>query len=359
MTARAEDKPPIVWDKDAHVGGGFKGLLELNNGDILAAETVGVKPSGQRIICRKCADYGLTWSFYGEIVREETPADMGDGHMIQLHNGDLLYSYRHNYGWGPAEKRDYRLRVAISKDGGRHWQPHSEVANSVGREYGLWSSFLLEKMDGTLQCYYDDEYTPADNGFLHHQWLTVKTWDPAVKQWTKPVTVSRAHDPKDLSRDGMPTVVELSKNHLLCAFETVQVNPPNRGVLMTVTSDDGGKTWSWQKAERHLLYQPKDINFNALAPWMIELSDGRLLCVFTTDEDRKEPGVAATGVLSQDLKYVISRNKGCTWSAPLLIDGNYPCYFPGVCELKQGKRKGSLLVQYWGNLGNTMKSGRF
>jgi len=359
LACAAAERPPIEWDQTAHAGGGFKAPLELSNGDILAVETERTQPQGQRIVCRKSADGGLTWHFYGEIVRDESPADMGDGHIIQLRNGDILYSYRHNVAWGPAENRSYRLEVAISKDGGRHWRHHSEVAESLGCEYGLWSTFLLEKRDGTLQCYYDDERTPADNGLPRHQWLTMKTWDPKSGQWTNPVTVSRAHNPEHLSRDGMPTVVEVAKNKLLCTLETVQVAPPHRGLLMSVTSEDGGKSWSWTKAERKLLYQPKDINYNALAAWTITLSDGRLLCVFTTDEDRTEPGVPATGVLSQDLKYMISRDKGRTWSKPALIDANYPCYFPGVCELLHAKQPGSVLVQYNGSLGHTAKMGRF
>ncbi len=158
-------------------------------------------------------------------------------------------------------------------------------------------------------------------------------------------------------RDGMCSVVEVSKNKLLCAFETVHVAPPHRGPPMSVTSDDGGKTWSWSKAERRVLYQPRDADFNALASWMIMLSDGRLLCVFTTDEDRKKPGVASTAVLSQDVKYIISRDKGRTWSKPALIDAYYPCYFPGVCELLHARQPSTILVQYNGSLGQTAKFG--
>lgn len=358
MCSADTGRSPIAWDKVAHTGGGFKAPLELKSGDILANETVGIKPQGQRIICLKSADQGAAWSFYGEIVRDEQPADMGDGHMIQLRNGDLLYSYRHNRAWGPAEKREYRLEVAISKDGGRHWQHHSEVADSLGCPYGLWSTFLLEKQDGTIQCYYDDERTPADHGFLYHQWLTMKTWNPKSEEWVNPVTVSRAHDPKHLSRDGMCSVVEIARDKLLCALETVQVTPPNRGVLRTVTSGDGGKTWSWQKEERHLLYQPKDTNYNALAPWITQLSNGSLLCVFTTDEDRKEPGVPATGRLDQDVKCMLSRDRGRTWAGPFPVNADYPCYFPGVCELLHGKQKGFVLVQYSGRLGHTLVNGR-
>gem|GEM_PF-652713 len=337
--------PPIVWDRRTSPAGGFKAPVELANGDILAARTEGVPSGGVSIFAYRSTDGGKTWSRFGEIVHSDEPGiDIGDGHLMRLRNGDVLHSYRRNL----VREHKFRLEVAISRDNGATWQPHSEVARAAGEFRGLWSTFLLEKSDGTLQCYYDDEDTPSRNGFHRHQWLTMKTWDPRSKAWVNPVTVSRAHNPAHLSRDGMCSVVELSKDRLFCAFETVQTHPPHRGMLMYVTSDDGGKTWSWQKKERDLLYQPPNPDFNALACWMIKLSTGDLLCVFTTDEDREKPGVAATGVMDQSLKYIISRDGGKTWSRAAMIDPDHPIYFPGVCELRYGEHKGSVLVQYSG-----------
>ena len=345
----------ITWSGQSHAGEGFKCPLELRNGDILVSRTVGVPSGGVSIVCFRSTDGGLTWSRFSDIVHsDEQGIDIGDGHMIQLRNGDILHSYRRNL----VSRHTYRIEVAISQDNGATWKPHSEVARSEGEFRGLWSTFLLEKNDGTLQCYYDDEDTPSQAGFHRHQWLTVKTWDPRSKQWIDPVTVSRAHNPEHLSRDGMCAVVELSKNKLLCAFETVQTYPPHRGVLMSVTSDDGGKTWSWQKRERRLLYQPPNPDFNALAPWIIKLSTGDLLCIFTTDEDRERPGVAATSVMDQSLKYIISRDGGKTWSKSAIVDADHPIYFPGVCELRHGKRKGTLLAQYSVPRGHAVKDGR-
>lgn len=339
--------PTIKWSSESHPGEGFKCPLELRNGDILVSRTVPVGEGGVSIACFRSQDGGLTWSKFSDIVHSDEPRiDIGDGHMVQLRNGDLLYSYRRNLG----RQHRYRLEVAASSDNGATWKPHSEVARAEGEFRGLWSTFLLQKSDGTIQCYYDDEDTPGKVGFHRHQWLTMKTWAPKSKQWIAPVTVSRAHAPEHLSRDGMCTVVELSKNRLLCAFETVQTYPPHRGVLMSVTSDDGGKTWSWQKEERRLLYQPPNPDFNALAPWMIKLSTGDLLCVFTTDEDREKPGVAATAVMDQSLKCIISRDEGKTWSKSLIVDAGHPIYFPGVCELKHGTQDGSVLVQYSGRV---------
>ncbi len=341
----------IKWEKDANIGVGFKAPLELKNGDILAWREIQLQPEGGKMVgCYKSSDSGVTWSYLSEIVRDnDTIVDLGDGAFVQLSNGDILFSYRHNkYINLPATKRTYRIEMAISKDKGQSWQFHSTVMNCGGSNRGLWSSFLLEKDDGTLQCYYDDEYTPSQQGFDGHQWAQMKTWDPESLQWVNPVTVSRAHNPVHLSRDGMCSVVELSKNKLLCALESVQTSFPYRGLIRYVTSNDGGKTWSWEKEKRYVLYQPEDTTFNALAPWMIMLRSGALLCVFTTDEDRKKSGVPSTGILYQDLKYMLSYDNGKNWSKkPYIIDDDYPIFFPGVCELKYGANKGILLVQYF------------
>ena len=109
------------------------------------------------------------------------------------------------------------------------------------------------RSDGTLQCYYDDEFTPYLNGKPGHQWLSMRTWNGSA--WVNRVTVSKANDPF-LSRDGMASVVELSFNNLFCVIESLQTLPPeypDRGCIRYVTSADGGATWS----EREILYEPE------------------------------------------------------------------------------------------------------
>jgi hypothetical protein len=222
------------------------------------------------------------------------------------------------------------------------------VAEAAGSAHGLWASDLFQRSDGTLQCYYDDEATPAREGLPGHQWLAMRTWDAAAGRWGDPVTVSRAHDPAALSRDGMPSVVELPGGRLLCCIESVQTEPPHAGLVRLVTSDDGGRTWSWQREERRVVYQPRNRAFNALAPWVVELPGGGLLCVFTTDEDRPAPGVAGTGRLYQDLKAVVSGDGGQTWSRrPVVLDRDYPVLFPGACLVAgYGREPATVLVQY-------------
>ncbi|MBN1489840.1 MAG: exo-alpha-sialidase [Phycisphaerae bacterium] len=345
-------EPAIEWTQITSNAGGAKGALVLASGAILATRPHWIEKE-IHVVCARSADSGKSWTGDAIIAREKSPADLGDGHLIQLPTGEILYSYRHNvFGATRGEPRRFSIRVAVSHDDGRTWRPHSTVAESTHDPAeepkalrGLWSSFLLLCRDGTLHCVYDDEDTPHREGFVRHQWLTMKTWDPAARAWDKPVTVSRARDPKHLSRDGMPSIVELTPGKLLCAFESVQVAPPHANCIRYVTSDDGGKTWSWQTDGRGLLYEPANDHL-AISPWLARFGKDRLICVFATDEDALEPSKAGTSPrrMRTDIKYVRSDDGGRSWSKPAqtIFNQTHRSYAPGVVLLKNR----SLLVTF-------------
>lgn len=328
------------------VSGGEKAPLQLRDRSIIAARPQ-VAPSGKGtcIMCYRSTNMGRTWEAYSTMAEDnDRRIQMGDGHPMMLANGTVLYSYRRNRFAGLLTgEKAFSIQVAVSRDQGKSWTHHSTVASAAGTDSGLWSSYLLEKADGTLQCYYDDEQTPASKGFPRHQWASMKTWNPRFMKWENRVTVSRAPGDK-LSRDGMCTVAQTSPGRLVCVCEGVQEAPPHRGCLWVVDSADGGKTWSG----RRKLYEPKETDFNALAPWMVRLANGLLVVVFTTDEDRDRPGVPSTGRLHQSLKYVTSTDGGKTWAGPWVIDDQIPDYFPGACVVRDTAHSEKLLVQYFG-----------
>ena len=329
----------VTWSERTP-GPAMKAPAVLPDGTLLAA-WYHRTDDGKALLCHASTDRGQTWERRGEIdVVPDPRADLGDGAFLVLPGSRVLHAYRRNLHRGPEAERAFSIRVAESRDGGVTWQPHSIVAAASGSDRGLWSSFLLRTASGELQCYYDDEVTPARRGFRGHQWLTMKTWNGA--QWTNPVTVSRAPGRSQLSRDGMCSVVETEPGRLVCVCEGVDVAEPHRGVLYSVTSEDGGATWSWQRGSRPLLYAPAKRAHNALAPWMIRLAGGPLFCVFTTDEDAAMPGVASTGRLEQNLKWMGSLDHGATWSAPAVVDAASPLYYPGACEIAPGE----VLVHY-------------
>jgi hypothetical protein len=347
----ANDRLQITWSELSAQAGGAKGAVQLTFGDILATRTEW-RAREAAVVCSRSTDGGAHWRDVSVIARDHAGQDLGDGHLVQLPDGAVWCSYRHNQPrTNETGRRGYSIRTAISHDAGASWQPHSVVAESVldpAKEpkalRGLWSSFLLRMRDGTLQCYYDDEDTPHRAGFFRHQWITMKTWDTNSQQWVNPVTVSRAHEHQHLSRDGMASVVELPSGQLLCVLESVHTSRPHANCLRLVTSDDGGRTWSWQRHERHILFETSKPNYLAVSPWVTRLPGGPLLCVFATDEDQPLPSPSGTHpwYLKTDVKYVFSLDQGRSWSraAQTIFAGTHHSYAPGVLPL----RDGSLLV---------------
>ncbi len=340
---------PLAFSQ-SYSSGGFKAPVQINDGSLLAAKTI-----GSAVKCFRCTKVGRPWVEYSTIAVADGPGiDIGDGHLLQLENGDILYSYRHNliHKKETAEKK-FSIRVAISRDGGRSWRHHSTVAATNGTDFGFWSTFLLQRPDGTLQCYYDDERSPSIEGLPGHQWITMKTYNAQTSRWEDATTVSRASG-ELLSRDGMCSVIETSDRRLVCICEGVQECHPHRGCLWITDSKDGGRTWSYPHRK---LWEPTNPDFNALAPWAVKMSNGMLVVVFTTDEERESPTEASTGVLFQDLKYIISKDNGASWEGPWTIDDGYPIFFPGACIVKDKGGREAVAVQYLTRFGPKCRLG--
>lgn len=342
-------EPSLTWTHVSERGGGGKGAAQLVCGDIVSTHT-SWKADRTDVICSSSTDGGTNWHHRSTIVSAPCGTDIGDGHLLQRRNGDLLFSYRHNAS-APQKIVNYSIRVSISHDNGTNWEPHSVVAESqINREQepnalrGLWSSFLFETDAGELQCYFDDEDAPHRAGAMRHQWVSMKTWNPSLRTWTNTVTVSRTTNTTELCRDGMPSVVRLSSGRLLAVFEAVHVQPPHASCIRSAFSDDGGRTWSWQHGERPFVFDSPRKNALAVSPWVTKAGD-TLICVFATDEDRDLPSVSGTHPrdFRMDIKRVLSSDGGRTWSrANAVFDKTHRCYAPGILAL----RDKSLLVTF-------------
>ena len=336
----------IEWQAERLVVPGAKGFTVAADGRLLCWAT---RREEGRINLRvlESRDDGRTFTALPGIVDSDTAGvDLGDASLLAARDGSLWISYRHIHG---GERPDYAIKVARSTDNGRTWT-RTMVAESAGirgkPSRGLWASCLFQRSDGVVQCYYDDEDIAFRGGKPQHQWIAMKTWDGSA--WSEAVVVSRARDPAKLSRDGMMSVVEVAPMKLLVAFESVSIDRPHENVVRSVTSDDGGATWSWRQREREILYAAPTRPHMAFAPWMAALGGERLICVLVTDEDRAVADVSGTPPhrMNADVKYVTSADAGRTWSAsaPIAID-SHRYYLPGVC-VRTIDGKAEVLVTY-------------
>lgn len=318
----------VSWSSPLPSPGG-KGPLALPGSRILL--NWHGKGNGARLACYATDDLGKTWKDIGTIAEDaEKRTDLGDGNLVRDPKGRLYAVYRRNHYF--SEAKDYAIEVAESGDGGVTWKPHSVVATA---KRGLWAPFLLLTKSGELHCYYDDEDTPAQNGLPGHQWITKRVYLRHEKRWGNPLTVAREKDPKLLSRDGMACVVETAPGQLLCVIEGVQTKPPHSGVLRSVISRDGGKSWT----DRRLIYAPKDPRFHAFSPWLVK-SNNTLLLAFSTNEDRETSPPSGTPAhqMMLDIKTLTSKDQGTTWSKPeVLYGGTHRNYLPSMVTLPDGR----------------------
>jgi hypothetical protein len=315
------------------VMGGAKGAVKAGK-QILTTRTAPLNEK-KAIYCAASEDGGRSWKDIGVIAVDAEGVDIGDGCLLARKKGkknELWYSCRHNNN----NTSEFAIEVYQSLDGGKKWAKHSTVATSTGKSRGLWSSFLLEKRNGEIWCFYDDEDTPTRQNFLRHQWLVARRWDERTSAWGDAQTISRAFDPKDLSRDGMGSVAEMPDGELICALESVQTTAPHAANICLVSSFDMGKTWSYQFRERTVIYQPKRAKYSAYSPWLTLLPSGDLACVFVTNEDQPTPDAPGTPahLLHGDVKMVRSHNRGRTWSEPVtLYVETHRAYMPQIISL--------------------------
>ena len=325
------------FEKAALLAGGAKGAI-VYKGAILTTRTLRRQGKADVILVKGTPDGKQRTD--GAVIASKPDApgtDIGDGCLCVV-GKEIWFSYRDNQ----LRANTFSIKVAHSVDGGNSWSSHSTVATSAGARQGLWASHLVDIGDGKVLCTYDDETSPWKT-HPGHQWLTGVVWNPNARTWSEPRTVSRAHNPEHLSRDGMPSVVRLGKaqgSPLGCALETVTTTPEHASQIMFVTSNDNGNHWSWETAERSVIFRSKVSRYSAYCPWLTHLSNGVLACVFTSN-DRAEtfdfPGTPA-GKLHGDVMLSTSQDQGKTWSkAEVVYAGGNRNYMPQLLEVSPGK----------------------
>jgi hypothetical protein len=357
------------------------------------------------------SDWGKTWSTArpdgtplmaipaiapGRSTEGITAVDWGDGSFLRVSEantrygtslppGTILYSTRENTV-APGREIDYRILVFVSKDEGVSWSQLPPVATSGKRAtqadakdvfVGLWSNFLFERSDGTIQVYYDTEEAAWDHSSPREQWLALKELLPgASPAWDTERIIGGNRPGHSFSRAGMPSVSEGVVGGVPTLFltaEDVETYPdgPNRssqGVVRVsrTTASDRGRGHTWEEVAKF----SSPGHFNYLAPYHIRSKvTGELYLVFRSDARRatdspqyrpaynlKQAGMTgnASWVLGHIYAHTDGGSNGATWKPVMCppgkpyMPGDFKFSFdPGISEIQVSPTKSELIFQ-WG-----------
>ena len=145
--------------------------------------------------------------------------------------------------------------------------------------------------------------------------------DDDGKTWGKSKQPADLNDGRGMAE---PCVVQTGKNNLLMLART------GSGFIFCSKSDDGGDTWSEP--------QPTTLEAACSPLTLKKLPDGRLIVFY----DHARPIKKGAFFPRTPLVYAVSRNKGKSWSLPVIVDdegmktGDKQNIYPSVCFTKEG-----------------------
>ncbi len=289
-TAAKPASPAIVWETKtttvfAPPTGGvwYPRLLKRHDGTLLCAFDTNAGATHTYVQIAVSKDSGKTW---GNLSKASSGAgNAANGQLTELADGALLCAYR------LVDEPNKTLKIARSDNGGKTWADWSVLATAPE---GVWEPHLLLLPSGEILAFYATETRRPQAIVFKRSTDNGKTWGNE--------TLVAAH-PK--SRDGMPVAARLASGAIVVTFEAQDLGHPF--VTRAVTSKDDGKTWG----PRQLVYAPKDNAKRASAPYVVAVAKNTLVASFQTDEDHDGFGDGAC-----DMKTVVSRDGGLTWSVP-------------------------------------------
>jgi hypothetical protein len=261
---------------------GWPGITRTKEGDILVSASeriLHVDPFGRSVVVRS-SDGGHSWS--EPVIVFDSDADDRDSQLLTLKDGTVVCSWfsciDEDWKWKkPSENIKPDTLSALprgwlrrSHDGGRTWE--KEVYPTIVGQHAGPS--LLSNGD-MLQC------GPAAGPDGKRLVATRSTdgglsWSiigeiPCEKILNKETGITHA-------RFNESHALEIAPGKIICVF---------RPRIYIARSNDGGITWT----------QPEDIGVYGYPSYLLRLSAGPILCVFS---DRRQPKQAIRGVLSYD-----------------------------------------------------------
>lgn len=287
----------IQWEEEAITvykpyGGGvwYPRMYQLNNGTILCG--FDTNEDGNRAVVKivSSEDGGLTWSKEAIQGTNYPEYDCANANFIELDNGDIWLAYRANVMEG--EEYYSSIRINVSKDSGKTWEPHSVVAEEKG-EGGVYEPQLGYIEDKIAVFYANDSLNVVKNG--RQQNIEFKLWEG--NSWSEKIIASDGS--KTFSRDGMPVWCRLEDGSYAMVIESTALHPSYEFIIQMKISTDG---IDWDNKLKDI-YIPKGLKKKAGAPYIVKLADGRIAVSFQTDEDDVNTGDAYS-----KMKVIISKD---------------------------------------------------
>jgi hypothetical protein len=297
--------PDARNDRPGNYGSQFPRMTELADGSWVIAYTIydnngyTYDPGGgTRLQIATSTDDGRSWSVRATLA--EGGRDIDNGQIVQLPNGDLLLTYR-SVIWGQS----YRLPVKRSSDGGVTWTSVSTIDANEGTtagslsnpDRGVYEPYMQVLPNGNVAVMYANEKYALSNP-AYAQVISMKVSSNNGASWgTESFPVRDTSN--SAARPGMPVFDQMDNGSWVMVYELCGTDACNA----YVKTSSSATTWPVGMGTR--------IPFQTGAPYVLSLSDGRLVATSNTHE------------------ISISRDYGATWFlndtnpfGPLATDDN-------------------------------------
>jgi len=279
------------------------------------------------------ANAGKTW--------RKQPSAWTGGVIGQLRDGTILALPVRSDG-PPKQPGLYTYSALRGKDTWQSLKPETETMKVPAVEgtgddlrafYGMipWNT-LVEMPNGDLLMtaygYFKGDDVPIDvsfevyrpkpypyPGFNKYRSILLKSADQG-RTWDYVTTV--AYDPSS-GEEGPcePSLVRLLNGDLLCIMRTGRVN-----ALRLSRSRDGGRTWSRLKVIP---------GTTGVAPYVVEMSDGTVACIYGTKEDYWKYENR------RELRVIFSFDGGKTWPLNQIVYAGEASSYASLCEVRPGE----------------------
>jgi len=218
--------------------------------------------------------------------------------IVQLPNGDILCSF--SVGGGANVTGGTEL--ALSRDGGRTWQPKGVIlAPTTSPVTCNYLRLSIDRTNNRLFAYgsrtYDNDGTKAFGEKKNEP--IICSSDDWGETWSPPVVIDSIEDcPLEISHG----VTHLSSGRMIAPAATLPSKDKLGETVYLAVSDDHGQTWS-----KHVkVFHDPAGKYGFFEHKFCELSPGRVMGVCWT--------VTLGDSVDQENHFVISDDNGDTWS---------------------------------------------